>query len=136
MWIADLAALVSRQPINWESTTAVASEVGVQRILRLGLRFASDMLSAGLPVHIAENVTSDATVAKLADQIKNRLSSGEPYEIELMQRAVFRMKMRGGLLQGAACLLRLSLSPTEEDWTPGKKQAAWRFLMPLAGHFA
>jgi hypothetical protein len=30
--------------------------------------------------------------------------------------------MRGGLLAGAAYLLRLSLSPTEEeDWTPGKE---------------
>jgi len=29
--------------------------------------------------------------------------------------------MRGGLLPGAAYLLRLSLSPTEEDWSPGKE---------------
>jgi hypothetical protein len=121
MWIADVAALVSRQPINWERTTAIASEVGAQRILRLGLRLASDMLSAGLPVHITEDVTSDATVVKLANQIENRLSSGQPCEMGLMQRAVFRMKMRGGLLQGAVYLLRLSLSPTEEDWTPGKE---------------
>jgi hypothetical protein len=29
--------------------------------------------------------------------------------------------MRGGLFAGMAYLLRLSLSPTEEDWTSGKE---------------
>jgi hypothetical protein len=121
MWIADVAALVSRQAPDWDRAMAVAREVGAERILRLGLRLASDMLGAELPAHITEDVASDATVAKLANQIKNRLSSGQPYEIGLMQRTVFRMKMRGGLLQGVAYLLRLSLSPTEEDWTSGKE---------------
>jgi hypothetical protein len=121
MWIADVAALVSRQAPDWDRAMAVAREVGAELILRLGLRLASDMLGAELPAHITEDVASDATVAKLANQIKNRLSSGQPYEIGLMQRAVFRMKMRGGLLQGVAYLLRLSLSPTEEDWTSGKE---------------
>ena len=132
MWIADVAALISRQPPDWDRAMAVASEVGAERILRLGLRLASDMLGAELPVHMTVHVASDATVAKLANQIKNRLSSGQPYEIGLMQRAVFRMKMRSGLLQGAAYLLRLSLSPTEEDWTPGKEASRPALLDAIA----
>jgi hypothetical protein len=32
------------------------------------------------------------------------------------------MRMRGGQLAGAAYLLRLSLSPTEEDWVEGKEE--------------
>ena len=121
MWIADVAALISRQAPEWDRAMAVAREAGAERILRLGLRLASDMLGAELPVLVNADVTSDRTVEKLAEQIKNRLSSGQPYEIGLVQRAVFRMRMRGGLLQGTAYLLRLLLSPTEEDWTPEKE---------------
>jgi hypothetical protein len=34
----------------------------------------------------------------------------------LLERASFRVRMRGALLTGLAYLWRLTLSPTEEDW--------------------
>jgi hypothetical protein len=117
-----VAALISaKQPPDWIRAMAVAREVGAERILRLGLRLASDVVGAQLPAALKSSVQSDRTVTKLAAQIKNRLASREPREIEVIERAIFRMRMCGGLFTGAAYLLRLSLSPTEEDWTPGKE---------------
>ena len=122
MWIADVAALISSgQPPDWERAMAAAREVGAERILRLGLRLASDVLGAELPAQVEANVRSDHAVSKLAAQIESRLVFQEPRGIGILQRAAFRVRMRGGLLAGAAYLLRLSLSPTEEDWTPGKE---------------
>jgi hypothetical protein len=122
MWIADVAALISsRQPPDWDRTIGVAHEVGGERILRLGLRLASDVLGAELPVQVEADVRSDRAVTKLAAQIESCLASREPRSIGILQRAAFRIRMCGGLLAGAAYLLRLSLSPTEEDWTPGKE---------------
>jgi hypothetical protein len=121
MWIADVAALISRQAPDWDRATAAARDVGAERILRLGLRLASDLLGAELPPQLDASVRSDRVVSRLAAQIKSRLASSEPREIGILQRAAFRMRIRGGLLAGAAYLLRLSLSPTEEDWTPGKE---------------
>jgi hypothetical protein len=123
MWIADVAALISRQPLDWDRALAVTREVGAERILRLGLRLASDMLGAELPPQLRASVQSDRTVAKLASQIESRLASREPREIGILQRAAFRVRMRGSLLPGLAYLLRLSMSPTEEDWTLGKQGA-------------
>jgi hypothetical protein len=128
MWIADVAALISRQAPHWDRAMAVAREVDAGRILRLGLRLASDMLGAELPVQVGAEVRSDRTVVKLAEQIRSRLASREPHKIGILERARFRARMRGGLFQGAAYLLRLSLSPTEEDWTPGKERAHPVFL--------
>jgi len=51
---------------------AVANEVGAQRMLRLGLRLAADLLGAELPAHLAATVQSDRAVAKLAAQIESR----------------------------------------------------------------
>jgi hypothetical protein len=122
MWIADVAALISSgQPPNWDRAMAAAREVGAERILRLGLRLASDMLGAELPAQVEANVRSDHAVSKLAAEIESRLGSREPRGSGILRRAAFRVRMRGGLLAGAAYLLRLSLSPTEEDWTPGKE---------------
>jgi hypothetical protein len=121
MWIADVAALVSRQPLDWDRALAVANEVGAQRILRLGLRLAADLLGAELPAHLKSAVQSDRAVARLAAQIGSRLVFPELHEIGIVQRAAFRIQMRGSFFPGLAYLLRLSLTPTEEDWTPGKE---------------
>jgi len=129
MWIADVAALISsKQGPDWDRAMAVAREVGAERILRLGLRLASDVLGAELPAQLEASIRSDRTVARLAAQVQTRLVSCEPREIGILQRAAFRVRMRGGLFAGAAYLLRLSLSPTEEDWTPGKEGNRPAFL--------
>ena len=121
MWIADAAALISRQAPDWDRAMAAARDVGLERILPLGLRLASDVLGAELPPQLEASVLSDRVVSRLAAQIKSRLASRELREVGILQRAAFRMRMCGGLLAGAAYLLRLSLSPTEEDWPPGKE---------------
>jgi Uncharacterised nucleotidyltransferase len=121
MWIADVAAFISRQPVDWDRAVAVATEVGAARILHLGLRLTSDVLGAGLPEQVNAAVRSDRVVTKLSAQVKSRLASPELQKIGIVQRAVFRVKMPGGLFQGLAYLLRLSLSPTEEDWAAGKE---------------
>jgi hypothetical protein len=121
MWIADVGALISRQPLDWDRALAVANEVGAKRILRLGLRLAADLLGAELPAHVVATVQSDRAVAKLAAQIESRLAHRGLHEMGIFQRAAFRVRMRGGFFSGLAYLLRLSLTPTEEDWTSGKE---------------
>ena len=43
----------------------------------------------------------------------------------LWERTARRMSMRGGGIAGAAYLLRLSLSPTDEDWQKGEEHGRW-----------
>jgi len=120
MWIADVAALVSKEnAVNWERARAAAREVGAERILRLGLRLAMDVVKAAVPEHVEAQVRADSTPARLATQITKRLATGDPRRMGILERAAFRVKMRSGLLNGATYLMRLSLSPTEEDWVPG-----------------
>jgi hypothetical protein len=135
LWIADVAALISRQPLDWDRVSAVANEVGAQRILHLGLRLASDLLGAELPSQLEAIVRSDRTVAKLAKQIEDRLASREPREIRILDRAAFRVRMRGGLLPGVAYLLRLSLSPTEDDWSKVKGENRSTFMDAIGRPF-
>jgi hypothetical protein len=122
MWIADVAALVSRQEVDWDRALAAGREVGAERMLRVGLRLAADVLGVSLPASVASEVHSDAVAGRVAGQIAQRLPVGDAAPFGLFGRAAFRMRMRGGYLRGAAYLLRLSLSPTEEDWVSGSEE--------------
>jgi Uncharacterised nucleotidyltransferase len=120
MWIADVAALLSRQTdIDWERVADSAQAVGAERMLHTGLRLAADLLRAKLPDKVQAKVQADAMAARLAEQTRKWLPAAGYAPPGLFERALFRMRMRGGMLSAPAYLLRLSLSPTEEDWLVG-----------------
>jgi Uncharacterised nucleotidyltransferase len=127
MWIADVAALVSRQTnIDWERVADSAKEVEAQRMLHIGLRLAADLLKAQLPDKVLAIVRADAVSAQLAQRTLKWLPAAGFAPPSLLERAAFRMRMRGGLIFGPAYLLRLSLSPTEEDWNDaGQVKRHW-----------
>jgi hypothetical protein len=116
IWIADVGAFVTRQPVQWDRARIVAREVEAQRMLFLGLRLASDIFKMDLPADIALAVQRDHAVRRLAAQIVERLPIPDSEPSNLLGRALFRARMRGGLFSGAGYLLKLSVSPTEEDW--------------------
>ncbi len=117
MWIADVAALISRQTaINWERVADSAKAVGAERMLHTGLRLASDLLKAQLPGKVQAAVQADTAATRLAAQTRKWLPAAGFSPPGLFERAFFRMRMRGNVISGSAYLLRLALSSTEEDW--------------------
>lgn len=122
LWIADVAALVTRQQIDWDRATELAREVQAERMLHIGLLLAINVAGANLPTAIGAELYADVPAVKIAARIKQRLTATDPAPLSLPQRVAFRMKMRGGLFTGATYLLRLSLSPTEEDWAAGSEE--------------
>jgi hypothetical protein len=121
MWVADIAALISRQSIDWDRALDAVQEVSAERMLRVGLLLAIDVLGARVPTQIDRFMRADGDALRVSAQITKRLPLGESVIFGVFRRAAFRVKMRGGLLQGMGYLLRLSLSPTEEDWVSGSE---------------
>jgi hypothetical protein len=119
-WVADVAGLVTRPPgINWDRALACSRKVGAERMLRVGLQLASQMLGVTLPTAMQRDINSDPTAIRLAAQVERRMPTADSEDLGLFQRALFRMRMRGGFFRGAAYLARLSFSPTELDWAQG-----------------
>jgi len=119
-WIADVAALVTRQrDIDWRAATKTARQVGAERMLATGLCLASDLLHAHLPAPVLAALERDAGAARLAASVRAWLAGAGNAPPTLFERAAFRLRMRGNGFFAPAYLLRLSLSPTEEDWKPG-----------------
>ena len=136
MWIADVAGLISRQTrMDWERAAESARAVRAEHLLHAGLRLASDLLRAPLPEKILKQTQADASAAKLVERILGWLPAAGYAPPGLFGRAAFRMRMRGGVFAAPAYLLRLSLSPTEEDWQPGGELSQNRFVDVLRRPF-
>jgi hypothetical protein len=129
MWIADVAALVSHQKgIDWKRVADSANAVGAARMLHTGLRLVSDLLNARLPEKVQVMVQADEVATRLAEQICQWLPAAGYAPPGLFERAAFRLRMRGDLIAAPAYLLRLLLSPTEEDWREGGEGSPHKFL--------
>jgi hypothetical protein len=132
MWIADVAALASRQVnLDWDRAASSAEEVGAGRMLRVGLQLAETLLKLRLPDHLLAKIKSDRVTANLTGQILDWLPAAGCAPPALFKRAAFRLRMHGGLVSAPGYLMRLLLSPTEEDWGAGagKNQRAFRDVL-------
>jgi putative nucleotidyltransferase-like protein len=135
-WIADVAGLIAQQRrMDWGRAASTAKEVGAEHLLHTGLRLAVDVLHAELPEAISSRVQGDARAEKLAARALRWLPAAGYAPPGLFERAAFRLRMRGNLLAAPAYLLRLSLSPTEEDWQANGKVHSNRFLDTLRRPF-
>ena len=116
LWVADVAALSQHPALDWARVDFVAQEVRAHRILHFGLCLAEDLFGVPIPAPREAAIRADRALPRLAAQVTARLSSAEPQPLSLFERAAFRIHMRRSFLDGAAYLVRLALSPTEEDW--------------------
>jgi hypothetical protein len=136
MWIADVAALVSRQVnLDWGRAVFSAEEVGAGRMLRVGLQLSVALLKLRLPDHVWATVRSDKVSANLTRQILRWLPAAGNAPPGLFKRAAFRLRMHGGLVSAPAYLMRLSFSPTEEDWGAGPEENPRTFMDVLRRPF-
>jgi hypothetical protein len=127
MWPADIAAIVARHPdIAWERVKQAARDVGAERMLHVGLLLAESLLGVPVPAEMAASAHADGTARELVKQVESWLPSAGYLPPPLYRRAMFRLKMGGGGLSGARYLMRLSFSPTEEDWTEGREERGSR----------
>jgi Uncharacterised nucleotidyltransferase len=125
MWISDVAALVYRHPaMDWARVRQSAADVGAERMVRVALLLAERMLQVPVPIEMKREVDGDGASLPIVKKIETWLPYAGQEPPQLIQRALFRFRMRGRLLDGARYLTRLSLSPTEEDWSADPDGAA------------
>lgn len=126
MWVSDVAAMVARHPeIDWKRAREAAVDVGAARMLRVGILLGKSLLGANPPGSFAEELRRDPTTESLCRQITGWLPYAGYAPPSLRGRAMFRMRVAGGGVRGLAYLMRLSLSPTEEDWAEGSQERGW-----------
>ena len=120
IWVSDVAAVVVRHPeLDWKKARKAAVDVGAERMLRVGMLLGALVFGIAPPPPIAQDIHGDPINERLCRNILGWLPYAGSAPPSLRGRAMYRMRLAGGGLTGAAYLLRLSLSPTEEDWEEG-----------------
>jgi len=123
MWVADVAAMVMNHPeLDWKRTRRAAADVGAQRMLHVGVRLGASLFGIKVADEIAGEMQRDAMCKDLCQEIGKWLPYGSNGLPGLRKRAFYRMRMAGRGISGPAYLLRLSFSPTEEDWEKGTEE--------------
>lgn len=129
MWVADVAAMVADGTrLDWDVVRESARSVGAERMMHVALQLVRDLLHCEIPAATKDRVSRDHAAARRCKRIKEWLPYAGFAPPSLTQRALFRMGMCGGAVAGPAYLLRLALSPTEEDWVEGaetKRSWVW-----------
>jgi hypothetical protein len=100
-------------------------------MLHTGLLLAGNLLSAALPQNVQVRLQSDRSAAQLALKIATWLPSAGQAAPGLFSRAIYRMHMRGSIVSGFGYLLRLTFSPTQEDWQASTEKNQDRRLAAL-----
>jgi hypothetical protein len=135
-WIADIAALVTRQKsLDWKNALDTAKEMGAERMLHTGLWLASDLLQARPPDKVLKIVQDDTGAGKLVACAKKWLNPNTKKSPTLFERAAFRLRMPGNRVAAPGYLLRLSFSPTEDDWLADGQMKPNRLLEALRRPF-
>ena len=127
MWVSDVAAVINRHPeLDWHKARHSAKQVGAERMLSVGILVGASLLRLKLPNAVAGLAEPDRAAESLCRQIQGWLPFAGVTPPPLHKRAMFRLRMAGGGLTGFAYLMRLSFSPTQEDWTKGREErSSW-----------
>jgi hypothetical protein len=114
-WIADVANLVTAQPVDWPLTMQIAADLKCSRLLLLGLSLAHELFKAPLPKSVLESAQHNANVQWLARMVREQYTDVSGLSVGVLPRAAFRLRSRDGIGQGLRHMLRLAMSPTESD---------------------
>jgi hypothetical protein len=118
LWITDVAAMVGRPArLDFRRVRESAAAVGAERMVRVALVLAERVVGLEAPPEAARHLAGDAACRSIVEKIEGWLPYAGSAAPGLAERALFRLRTRGSFVAGVGYLARLSLSPTEEDWS-------------------
>ena len=95
-WICDIAELINSNPeMDWNRMYSSADTANARRAVDLGLRLASDLLSAKLPESMRQDLNRCQMTQRLASQVVTWLAHGEraAEQRHLRERFLFRLRL-------------------------------------------
>lgn len=131
VWIADVAELIrSHEDLDWDRALHFAESLRADRMLRVGLSLASQLLDAPLPEEVRAQTERDAVACAFAAIFAQRQRTGARQIQSASARFHFRRKMVSGFFDGWRYALRLALIPAQDDFKAAPLPAR---LVPLQG---
>lgn len=133
LWIGDVAALIRSPGFDWDRALEGASRMRCLRMVNVALLLAVDLLDAQIPARVMRRAEADILAGRQAGWVAERLFA--PQAFGRMEHLGYRMRTADGFWLGVRYLLRLAMTPAEDDWQamrlPRPLGFAYPFLRPL-----
>jgi Uncharacterised nucleotidyltransferase len=115
-WIVDIAEILRARPeVEWDTSLARATALGVRRMLLVGLGLARETLGAELPAALAQALSADHAALELTRRLETRLFQDHAGESALATTARLHLTMRERWRDRAAYALLGAITPSERD---------------------
>jgi Uncharacterised nucleotidyltransferase len=142
IWLRDIAQILKRENLNWDRVQARTREFGIERILRVTLLLANQLLGTAIPVAIESAVLADQAARSLAEEIAVALAAGFSHDTGRTSYFRLMMRLRERRADRLRFLARLMFTPGPGEWEavrlPGALVPLYRVVrvVRLAGRFA
>jgi hypothetical protein len=135
IWVCDVAELIHvHKEMDWDFVLTLASNIGCQRMLFLGLFLAKDLLGASFPDEVLQKVKTDPKVKILAEQVKQTLFQGND-GVPGIGNFLFYLMSRERLKDKLLYCQRMITTISPQDWAfvelPQSLSFLYYFLRPI-----
>ncbi len=129
-WVWNVAEAAGAECFDWGLAERDARRIGAEKILRLGVFLAADLLDATVPEDVALRAAQDAGVRRVAPRVIRRLLDSAPDTIRSLESSLFHFRLRDTPRGRAAFAWRMLTTPTEADWKFVRLPRRLFFLYP------
>jgi hypothetical protein len=116
IWLCDIAQVLKRGNLNWDLVQGRASELGIERILRITLLLANRLLAMPIPGALETVILGDLAARAIADEIGGMLGAGASYSVEQVSYFRLMMRVRERRVDRWRFLTRLTFTPGLGEW--------------------
>jgi len=115
-WLRDVAGILQSCNLDWELVAQSARQLGIERIVGIGLLLARDLLHAPLPDRITERWQPDREMEALCRDLAQHLPAAEEYNVESLQYFQWMARVRERFTDKLRFAMRLALTPAISEW--------------------
>ncbi len=117
-WVADVAEVLKTRPdLDWAYLFGQARDLHAERMLKLGLRLAADLLDVELPADAHGRIVGDGAVRALAAGVAARSLSKSARPLSTVDKALFQLSCRDSWADRARYVALRSVNLNDRDWT-------------------
>lgn len=115
-WICDLAEMVRvYKTMDWEMTMFQARQLGVERMLLLGVYLAHDLLGTAFPDELMRKIVATPYLKKLAGQVQSRFADEDLTHPTVFKNCIFHLRARESWQDRLRYSLRIAIIPNYRD---------------------
>ncbi len=115
-WLRDIAGVVQSQPLDWSLVGERSRDLGIQRILAIGLLLAHRLLGAPVPDWLRESWQGNRQIDSLYNQVAQHLPGAEEYSAESPAYFRLMLRLRERWSDRIRFAFRLTFTPGIGEW--------------------